>query len=306
MIAMISTRYREVRENLQPSYQSLFVAAESRPEFNVERAVWMRHLGIPWALLFLGELGSALQEFDSGVMLFAKNGNDYAATTLQLYRAWLFLHCMDFEGVLGVCARIAPGCSGDLENQKRQPDSTLPAERRLCLLLAGLAEAGLGNDKTALKLLSEVERCMRDQPVFFDWYWRMPLEWGLTNASITSGDLAEARIHADRFVHVAGKTDERTWQGLAWETSARVALAEGDHANAVNHIEKAIELTKEFSIPLADWRVHATAAAAYRASGKSRSAKHHAELSEARRADLANSLAEGLRLRVQLQGAVKF
>jgi tetratricopeptide (TPR) repeat protein len=306
MIAMISTRYREVRENLQPSYQSLFVASESRPEFNIERAVWMRHLGIPWALLFLGELGSALQEFDSGVALFEKNGNDYAATTLQLYRAWLFLHCMDFEGVLGVCARIAPVSSGDLENQKGEPDSILPAERRLCLLLAGLAESGLRNDKTALRLLSEVERCMRDQPVFFDWYWRMPLEWGLTNLSMTSGHLTEARIHADRFVQLAGKTDERTWQGLAWETSARVALEEGDHANAVKHIEKAIELTKAFSIPLADWRVHATAAAAYGASGKSRSAKHHAELSEARRTDLADSLAEGLRPRVQLQGDVKY
>jgi len=303
MIGMVSSRYREVLDNVQTNYHSLFAATEGRPEFNMERAVWMKHLGVPWALLFLGELGKSLDEFDSGIALFARNSNKYAVVTLGLYRALLLLHCGDFTGVLEFCTPIAQTHDAHPQLAEDGTDTILPAEYRLCRLMMGLAEAGLGNKSAALRYLSDVERCMNDQPVIFDWYWRLALEWGLTNIFVAAGDQIEASVHVERFLALASETKERTWQGLAWETKARLSLSQGDYMSAADCITNAFNAGKGYSTPLADWRVHATAATVFTALGDPDSARHHTGLSEKGRKELAESLPDGHRLRTIFEGA---
>jgi tetratricopeptide (TPR) repeat protein len=297
MICMISTRYREAHDTIKRNYHLLFDSIENRSEFNIARAVWMVHLGVPWTLLFIGDLGNSLNEFDRGIAVFVKNGNEYGARTLQLYRAWLLLHAMDHAGVADICRKIASEPDDEHGCIEARPTVLLPAERRLCILLSGLAEAGLGNTAVALEQLREAERHMDEQPVIFDWYWRLPLEWGLVNLTIEAGRQAEAYTRADRLVNLTHQTGERTWRALAWETKARAALHYGDVAEAEESIARALATTRESETPLADWRVHETAAAAYSASGNSELAGLHARLSAAGKKRLAESLPDGHYLR---------
>ena len=55
-------------------------------------------------------------------------------------------------------------------------------------------------------------------------------------------------------------TAERTWQALAWDASARVAINEGDITRADGELKTALDLMQGFDVPLASWRVHKTAA----------------------------------------------
>jgi hypothetical protein len=79
-------------------------------------------------------------------------------------------------------------------------------------------------------------------------------------------------------------------QSLEWETSAQVALREGNVEMAVRHIEKALRIVEQFEVPLADWRVFGTAADIYAASGQQSDAKKYSSKEIKRRADLTESL----------------
>jgi hypothetical protein len=126
--------------------------------------------------------------------------------------------------------------------------------------------------------------------VFFD--WRMPLAAGLTGLWLAKGDRARARLEAERFLDMSLATAERTWQALAWEANARVALANRDYGRARECIGKAVSTVQGFEVPLAAWRVHATAAHIEEQSGNLESARFHRDVSRATILRPANSLSE--------------
>jgi tetratricopeptide (TPR) repeat protein len=162
------------------------------------------------------------------------------------------------------------------------------------LILKGSAQAALGNFDVALEHLSTARNAMDQQMVIIDWYWRMQLQSGLTELWLAKGDRKRAQTEAERFLEVTLATAERTWQALAWEANARVAIAQRNLERAHDCIAKALSTVKGFEVPLAAWRVHATAAELCNTSEKSEAAEHHRELSRAIVLKLADTLsAEG-------------
>ena len=131
---------------------------------------------------------------------------------------------------------------------------------------------------------------MDRQTVFFDWYWRMPIAAGLSEVWLAKGDLVRARLEAEQLLDLALATDERTWQGLAWEINARVALANRDESRARDCIARGLSTVQGFEVPLAAWKVHATAAHIEEESGNLESARSHLDLSRATIMQLANSM----------------
>lgn len=132
---------------------------------------------------------------------------------------------------------------------------------------------------------------------FHDWYWRMLLEQALTDAWLGKGDLKQAGAEAERFVAATLTTAERTWQALAWEASARVAMAEGDRGHARTCVDKAVAAMEGFEVPLATWRVHASGAELESRLGNQRAAERHRSLGRATVLALASSLVDYERLR---------
>jgi hypothetical protein len=124
----------------------------------------------------------------------------------------------------------------------------------------------------------------------------------MVNLLLATADNAGAQIRAERYVMLAEATNERMWQSLAWESRARVALAQGAAAEAVEYVVKAQAASQAVETPLADWRVHDTAAVAYTAIGDRRQARVHAQASVAMRKRIARTLPEGHSLRLTLEG----
>jgi tetratricopeptide (TPR) repeat protein len=268
----------------------LIECAEGRPDINITRAVWMTRLGIPWSLMFRGEFGQALKEFDAGIEMYVKNSNSYGARTLRIYRIWVLHHCMDYPGVLEACRQIAGSSESATDSETGFEELILPAEVRLCSILTGLAQAGLGNTDDALTCLHAVQKQMESHPVIFDWYWRLSVESGLAELWLAKGDFARAAAQAGRAVELALATAERTYQALAWDVRARVALRAADPAMAQKAIEKALLTIQEHETPLANWKVHTSASYVYEAIGDRLSATKHSRLAAEEKAGLANSL----------------
>jgi tetratricopeptide (TPR) repeat protein len=282
----VSSRYRAAR---QDAVKSLATLTESQQDKAHRRfAHWLGQFTLPWSLLFLGEWGEALNELDEGVAMAEKNGDHYRGQTLSLYRAWVQVFGMDFAGARDLCATLLPM----LEDPARTP------WRRIWLGIAGSAEVGLGNYERALEHLLTAKREMDRHTVIHDWYWRNVLQAALTDLRLAQGDLPRAVEEGEAFLRVACSTAERTWQALAWEANARIAMAVSDPERAKDCITKALTAMDGFEVPLAEWRVHATAAEFSELHGHSRAAKHHRELSRATVLRLAHSLPEDDPLRI--------
>src|SRR5262249_1930563 len=52
--------------------------------------------------------GEALRTLAAEITLAEKNGDRHRGQTLQLYRAWVHRHAMDFPGVQEICGSILP------------------------------------------------------------------------------------------------------------------------------------------------------------------------------------------------------
>ena len=287
LIQFLSSRYREARTTVESYFNVLLSIVELHPDLNFARALWMKHSISPCSLTLLGEFGAALQEFDAGIEMSAKNGNDYGFQTLQLYRTWFLLYALDYEAALEAASSLS--LSG-----------ALPAEQRLRLLLMGLAHAGLGHTVEAATALISVERMMDSQPATLDWYWRLSVEWAFTNLALASDDLKEARRRSDRLINLAERTEERTWQGIAWQTRARVLLRTDTHQEAAACLDRATLSIKGFDAPLAQWRIHSTTAIAKSLAGDNAAAATYAALSRNCRQRLLDSLPPEHRLRMTL------
>ena len=285
-----SSKYREAHRSLLESRVILIETAEENPYLTTFSYLVGQYIVLPMNLLFLGEWGEALREIKDAIAVIDKNADHYWGQAMRLYRAWLHLHAMDFAGALAICDSAVPL----VRDPELRPAPDYPTPRahniRMCLFLKGSAETALGNYERAGEYLLTTQAGMDRPAVIFDWYWRMRLESALTELWLAKGDLAQARPQAESFLKVTSATAEHTWQGLAWEANARIAMAERDLARAQDCIAKGLSAMEGFEVPLAAWRVHSTAAELYRQMKSSELAKRHLALSRETIMKLANSL----------------
>lgn len=270
-----SSQYREAHRCATEGLAMLIEESAESPYLSATHSMYQHN--ITRIHLFLGEWGNALKEADAQTATATKNGNPDLAHVLGVSRAYIHLHGMDFDGAWKICESVlrVPAWEG---------------MRRFCRILAGCADAGRNSYESALEHLLAVRHDMERQPLMEDWQLSMPLQWGFTDACLAKGDLTQARLEAERFLKVTLVSEERTWRALAFEANARVGIAEGDLARALDCIKQATQEMEGFEAPLAAWRIHATASKLYENLGERDSAETHRELSRVTIMKIANSM----------------
>jgi predicted ATPase len=258
LLRWVSSEYREAERILSQSVSD--VAGSREPtELNLLLLFWVHQIYGSSSLAMVGEWGQALDRFRSGIATLEKNGNEYRAKNVRLYLAWAHLHMLDFDGVLQLCS-FYPNPERGAHTESPAPGDPIPVDARICLILRGSAKLGAGDVDGALADLSIVRDAQERQQVLLDWYWRAPLHSALTELWLQKGDLQKARWEAQEFLKASLRTRERTYQALAWEANTRVAMMASDDAAARQCISQALSLVERWEIPVAAWRVHATAA----------------------------------------------
>jgi tetratricopeptide (TPR) repeat protein len=283
MIELASSRYRDAHQIACESRAMLVEQCTENPYMTPGHLV--SGFIACWSLTLLGQFGEALREAHAAIGIMERNGVHFRlVNTMWLFVAAIRLYALDFAGVLAICESVSPWVG----HPARELD------RRLLVALTGLAETALGRHESALERFSRAREEMDRYRVLFSWQPRLMLEQGVTDCLLATGDLRRARPHAERFLDLTLATADRTSQALAWEANARLAMAESDLARAAQCIGNAAAAMEDFEVPLAAWRVHATAAACAERAGNRRAARRHRELSRATILELAESLpAEG-------------
>ena len=99
--------------------------------------------------------------------------------------------------------------------------------------------------------------------------------WALAALWLSKGELERAREEAELLVANACATEERTWQALGWDVSARIALAQGNPGQAQDLIRRGLTAIDEVEAPVAGWQVHATAGEVLELLDQSATAESH-------------------------------
>ena len=288
-ISWLSSDYAEARRSFLESRVLQFETLEENPYLS-SPDIFGQHLVLPLNLLFLGEWGEALREFKDIIAKLDKNALYNWGQEVHLNRAWLHLLAMDFAGVLAICDSVLPLVRDPALRPAPDHPPPIPTAFRNRLILTGSAETALGNYESALLHLLAARADMDRLPIIFNWFWRIRLESALIELWLAKGELAQARTQAESFLKTALATAEHTWQALAWEVNARVAMAEVDLTKAQDCIANGLSAMEGFEVPLAAWRVHATAAELYRRMKSRKLAESQLALSRKTIMKLANSL----------------
>lgn len=199
-----------------------------------------------WPLLYLGHWGWLRQILTEGLRASEQNGSPFSLTAFRMVKAALHLELSDFEGARELCEH-APLRDGDLYV--------------LTLYRLNLARAYLG-----LGRLAEAKRCfqaisddlesrssieLRNRLMFhenFGTYW------------LAAGYPGKARGEAEQLLSLGGPPGNRHFLALGHRLLALSAMVEGKLEDAAMQIEAALALIENDQVPLAAWRVHATAA----------------------------------------------
>jgi DNA-binding winged helix-turn-helix (wHTH) protein/tetratricopeptide (TPR) repeat protein len=234
------------------------------------------------ALEFLGEWGRSLQWSQEIAAVLSKTGYPARAASIMLIRARICIHADD-------CASARPFLESVLPLFL---ETKLVPLIRSCRAWIALTNVSLGDVKQAMDSLVLLEEDVSRLPLPADNTFRPTLEWGFVEAFLAGGDTTMADLHHLRWVAAAERIGEVTWQGLAWEGGARIALAMSDADEAKRRLASAFSAIEGYEAPLASWKIHASAAEVEELLGDPAAAHNHRRMSAATVLALAQSLPE--------------
>ena len=211
-----------------------------------------------WALLHGGQWGKLREVLKTATDFAAKNGQNILGALLELANAWLYVNALDFNRALDTCNRIL--------SQTR--DSRHETGNFLGLILQGTTLTELGEYETALTSFQRIEERLEHDHGMMELIFRLPFQYGLSRCLLGLGELDRAREAAGTLCEQAGISGERTYLALAHKTLAEIALEGNDANRAAQEIEQALKLLMDSLVPLAEWRVHETAAKVYEKTGQ--------------------------------------
>jgi len=232
------------------------------------------------ALLHLGSWGELRRVAENAIAMAVENGNEPWEGVFRAILAWLAQEATDYAGARRQAADL-------LKKYTEEPPGQV---RTMALLTTSFADIQSGHAGRAIKSFLQVRDRAPYPKFFLQWYWKMIAQLGLANAYFEVGDLAKARVEADRFLADAQLISDPALRARAWELQARIALANGDGERARECIDSAVAALKPADPPPASWRVHWTAAAACQQTGDSGGADFHQTCARAILRKLAESV----------------
>lgn len=197
-----------------------------------------------WALLHLGEWRELRDVLRDGLQMAERNGHRLWARGFRFQTAWLLTHVGNFGSARALCEQERP------LGEKVQMDQLLGS------IVLGFAHLGSKRHTAALCAFQEVTA----QSMLMRSILQMPLRLGLGQYWLARGQLGRAREQLEELCRLATTSGERTYLALGRQGLAEAALAQRDLPTAERELSEALHAVGGAEVPLAEWRVCATAA----------------------------------------------
>jgi len=137
-------------------------------------------------------------------------------------------------------------------------------DRLLGAIILGFAHLGLKRPAAAFRAFQDVTT----QSTLMRSILQMPLQLGLGQYWLACRQFGRAREQLQELCRLAATSGERTYLALGHQALAEAALATRDLPAAERELSEALHAVHGYEVPLAEWRVCATAARAELARGR--------------------------------------
>jgi DNA-binding winged helix-turn-helix (wHTH) protein len=247
------------------------------------------------ALLHLGRWGDLERKASAALAMAEKNANTRAIIWCRLTIAFLHVEALDFAGAKARCA--------DTSDPAFEADAFVFFFRRVILARACL---GLGDIAGAFAICAEIVQKDEIEGIGLDANIRPHLYLALGGCHLATGNLAEARRRALQLYDFTAAAPDRNYLALAHRLLARIAVADGDPAEARQQVSRALALVESGDLPLAAWKVYQTASLVHGSLGAGDECEDYRRRSDQVIFSLAASLDHGDPLRESLQAGAGF
>jgi len=275
-LAYLQSHQSEYRAAARTAEEGLRLALEANDAYQYMTCQF--HRG--WALLHVGEWGATRGILRDGLQMAEQNGHHLWTRAFRAQMAWLLTHACDFAGARALCERAL------------EPIQGAPLGELFGSVVLGFAHLGSKSYPDALRAFEEVTARCEKRPVPMDWILQMPLRLGLSECWLARRAFGRVRDQAEELCRLAATSGERTYLALGRRALAQAALAEGDRPGADRELAEALGVLEGHEVPLAEWRVCATAARSEQARGREVRAKAYWARSAAALDRLAGSLGD--------------
>lgn len=215
------------------------------------------------ALLHLGEWGKLRQIAEESKLAFESNNASLPLRLhYQILMAWLYVEAGDYAGAKRYCEEALSQSSGEW--------FTFISVH--CSAVLGRALLGLKDYTGAARCFETFFHARKNEilPVFSNYFF--PACLGACETWLALGEFRQARHYAEQLQNRAAGAPERTYLALSYRMYAEIALKEGLFDEAESHIAEAQNIIEQAELPLAAWRVHATAEKFYSLRGETQRA----------------------------------
>ncbi|MGH8568452.1 MAG: transcriptional regulator, partial [Gammaproteobacteria bacterium] len=211
-----------------------------------------------WALLHVGAWGEMRRSLAAALITAERNANRQGSTYYRLEIAWLHAEALDFEGARS-------GCEQSVESALQAHDLS---SYFLGQNLLAKANLGLQDYPRAFECFNEITRRVEDEGLLMESILHPLFHQGLCEYWLAQGDLGQAQREAALLCELAALPPERTYLAIGHSLLAQIALAERRWEEAQSQLARALEIVEGAEVPLAAWRVYATAAAFRQRQGR--------------------------------------
>ena len=245
------------------------------------------------ALLHLGEWRVLQRETAAARALAERNANRPASALCRLTMAWLHVEALDFDGARDRCEAV--------EDRVFEGNPFAFFFQRAVLAKAFV---GLRQYERAARQFEAIDRKLQSDDGNLDFTIYTQLCHCRCEHALEVGDIAQARKQATLLYEYAAPAPDRNHLALAHQLRARIAIAEGNVAEAESQLSRAAATLGAAPPPLAAWRVYRTAAAFHANLGRKTEAAACQDRFESVLRTLATNFDVEEPLRASLLGAI--
>jgi len=241
-----------------------------------------------WALVHRGDLGYALRVARDGAQMAAKNGSRIPMVWFIVRQNWVRMEAFHFEGAMEPFERDPTMATGLSPRASSFPMYVWLATARL----------GKGDVEGAWEALEKVREVYEGGGMAFQSIWLLlntQMECELARKNFSS-----AKEFALRLLRTANEHSDHSYAARAYRLLAEVAVGQGDHQVAAEHIAQAQASLERCEAWTVEWRVYATAAHVFARLGRHTEAADARERSRKAAQRVAESLADEAELRASL------
>lgn len=252
---------RSVLQLLTSNYRDCCIAADNCRELAQKRGDIYLYViydaFAAYALLQLGAWHEARQRLTKALAITQRNANRQVSCLSHLMLAWLHIEAQDFKGGKACCEEA-------LDPQvEENPVNFFLGRNLLAMASLGLRDYSAAHDHLGA-IAHRIEVLgIRMETVFQPLFYQSLCEYWLA-----IGNMDQARENAAHLYQIARRPPEQTYLAQSHRLLAKIALAEGRSEEAKTQLSRAISIVERSDVPLAGWRVYATAAQFHESAGE--------------------------------------